>query len=206
MWGGCVSERRIRRGKSTKRKGEREEKPVSAFLPSGKSIMAGPLQGVLERPLPFPSFVQSYSTLLPGLAGGQLVCGWRRTWESHPSEDRSELHRCFACIAMQKYHYRQVRSWRDSLPRLLLDERVSLGTFRFGACIDTGYPPCRWSWRVLRIAVLFSGGSSADVIQLPDIAVWRFSRYNQAVIIGSGVIVHRIQENPYSAVGRISLY
>ena len=48
--------------------------------------------------------------------------------------------RCFACIAMQKYHYRQVRSWRDSLPRLLLDERVSLGTFRFGACIDTGYP------------------------------------------------------------------
>ena len=134
--GGCVSERRIRRSKT---KGEREEKPVSAFLPSGKSIMAGPLQGVLERPLPFPSFVQSYSTLLPGLAGGQLVCGWRRTWESHPSEDRSELHRCFACIAMQKYHYRQMRSWRDSLPRLLLDERVSLGTFRFGACIDTGY-------------------------------------------------------------------
>ena len=88
-------------------------------------------------------------------AGGQLVCGWRRTWELHPSEDRSELHRCFACIAMQKYHYRQMTSWRDSLPRLLLDERVSLGTFRFGACIDTGYPPCRWSWRVLRIAVLF---------------------------------------------------
>lgn len=176
---------------------------MSAFLPSGKSIMVGPLQGMLERPLPFPSFVQSYSTLLPGLAGGQLVCGWRRTWESHPSEDRSELHRCFECIAMQKYHYRQMTSWRDSLPRLLLDERVSLGTFRFGACIDTGYPPCRWSWRVLRIAVLFSGGSSADVIQLPDMAVWRFSRYNQAVIIGSGVIVHRIQENPYSAVGRI---
>ena len=50
---------------------------------------------------------------------------------------------------------------------------------------------------------LFYGGSSADVIQLPGIAVWRFSRYNQAVIIGSGVIVHRIQENPYSAVGRI---
>lgn len=100
--------------------------------------MAGPLQGVLERPLPFPSFVQSYSTLLPGLAGGQLVCGWRRTWESHPSEDRSELHRCFECIAMQKYHCRQMTSWRDSLPRLLLDERVSLGTFRFGACIDTG--------------------------------------------------------------------
>lgn len=24
---------------------------------------------------------------------------------------------------------------------------------------------------------LFYGGSSADVIQLPDIAVWRFSRY-----------------------------
>ena len=53
--------------------------------------MVGPLQDVLERPLPFPSFVQSYSTLLPGLTGGQLVCGWRRTWELHPSEDRSEL-------------------------------------------------------------------------------------------------------------------
>ena len=102
--------------------------------------MAGPLQGVLKRPLPFPSFDQSYSTLLPGLAGGQLVCGWRRTWELHPSENRSELHRCFESIAMQKYHYRQMTSWRDSLPRLLLDERVSLGTFRFGACIDTGYP------------------------------------------------------------------
>ena len=34
--------------------------------------------------------------------------------------------------------YRQMTSWRDSLPRLLLDERVSLGTFRFGTCIDTG--------------------------------------------------------------------
>ena len=136
-----VSERRIRHREWMKAqsKRKREEKPVSAFLPSVKSIMAGPLQGVLERPSPFPSFVQSYSTLLPGLAGGQLVCGWRRTWELHPSEDLSELHRCFACIAMQKYHYRQMTSWRDSLPRLLLDERVSLGTFRFGACIDTGY-------------------------------------------------------------------
>ena len=94
--------------------------------------------GFPERPTPFLSFAQSYSTLLPGLLGGQLVCGWRRTWELHPSEDRSELHRCFACIAMQKYHYRQMRSWRGSLPRLLLDERVSLGTFRFGTCIDTG--------------------------------------------------------------------
>ena len=87
---------------------------------------------------PFPSFVQSYSTLLPGLAGGQLVCGWRRTWELHPSEDLSELHRLLVSVAMQKYHCRQMRSWRGSLPRLLLDERVSLGTFRFGTCIDTG--------------------------------------------------------------------
>ena len=74
--------------------------------------MAGPLQDVLERPLPFPSFVQSYSTLLPGLAGGQLVCGWRRTWELHPSEDLSELHRLLVSVAMQKYHCRQMRSWR----------------------------------------------------------------------------------------------
>ena len=115
------------------------ENAAPAFLPSGKRIMAGPLQDVLERPLPFPSFVQSYSTPLPGLAGGQLVCGWHRTWESHPSEDLSELHRFCEGIAMQKYHNRQMRSWRNSLPRLLLDERVSLGTFQFGTCIDTGY-------------------------------------------------------------------
>ena len=136
----CESVRRIRHREWTKAQSERkrEEKPVSAFLPSGKRIMVGPLQDVLERPLPFPSFVQSYSTLLPGLAGGQLVCGWRRTWELHPSEDLSELHRLLVSVAMQKYHCRQMRSWRGSLPRLLLDERVSLGTFRFGTCIDTG--------------------------------------------------------------------
>ena len=136
----CESVRRIRHREWTKAQSERkrEEKPVSAFLPSGKRIMVGPLQDMLERPLPFPSFVQSYSTLLPGLAGGQLVCGWRRTWELHPSEDLSELHRLLVSVAMQKYHCRQMRSWRGSLPRLLLDERVSLGTFRFGTCIDTG--------------------------------------------------------------------
>ena len=114
------------------------ENAAPAFLPSGKRIMAGPPQGVLERPLPFPSFVQSYSTLLPGLMGGQLVCGWHRTWVINPSEDLSELHRFCEGIAMQKYHSRQMRSWRDSLPRLLLDERVSLGTFRSGTYIDTG--------------------------------------------------------------------
>ena len=141
--------------------------------------MAGPPQGVLERPLPFPSFVQSYSTLLPGLAGGQLVCGGRRTWESHPSEDLSELHRFCEGIAVQKYHYRQMRSWRDGLPKPLLDERVSLGTFRFGTFIDTG--------RAVQVVMARSphrcppsyGGSSADVIQLPDMAEWRFSRYNK---------------------------
>ena len=100
-------------------------------------VMAG-RPGFPERPTPFPSFVQSYSTLLPGLAGGQLVCGWHRTWVTNPSEDLSELHRLLVSVAMQKYHCRQMRSWRDSLPRLLLDERVSLGTFQFGTCIDTG--------------------------------------------------------------------
>ena len=120
--------------------------------------------------LPFLSFAQSYSTLLPGLLGGQLDCGWRRTWELHPSEDLSELHRLLVSVAMQKYHCRQMRSWRDSLPRLLLDERVSLGTFRFGTFIDTG--------RAVQVVMARSPhrfppsyrGSSADVIQLPDMA------------------------------------
>ena len=102
---------------------------------------------VMAGPPRFPGTAHAVSVVCPVLfdttsrtGGGQLVCGWHRTWESHPSEDRSELHRLLVSVAMQKYHCRQMRSWRDSLPRLLLDERVSLGTFRFGACIDTGYP------------------------------------------------------------------
>ena len=109
----------------------REGNTTPGSLPSSKGHgRAGTAHAV-------SAIYQSYSTLLPGLMGGQLVCGWRHTWELHPSEDRSELHRCFECIAMQKYHCRQIRSWRGSLPRLLLDERVSLGTFRSGTCIDT---------------------------------------------------------------------
>ena len=111
-----------------------------------------------ERPanralLPVLSFAQSYSTLLPGLSGGQLACGGRRTWESHPSEDLSELHRWFEAVAVQKYHYRQMRSWRDGLP-----SRFWMNGYRW-APSDSGpsltrAEPCRWSWRVLRIAFL----------------------------------------------------
>ena len=75
-----------------------------ALIPDGtntgaaeRSNWGGP--GFPERPTPFLSFVQSYSTLLPGLMGGQLVCGGRRTWELHPSEDLSELHRFCEGIA-----------------------------------------------------------------------------------------------------------
>ena len=121
---------------STKRKEERRETSVRVSAIRQRSWRGRP--GFPERPTPFLSFVQSYSALLPGLLGDQLVCGWHRTWESHPSEDLSELHRLLVSVAMQKYHCRQMRSWRDSLPRLLLDERVSLGTFRSGTCIDTG--------------------------------------------------------------------
>ena len=107
---------------------------------------------------------------------------WRRTWESHPSEDLSELHRWLEAIAVQKYHYRQMRSWRNGLPKPLLDERVSLGTFRFGTFIDTD--------RAVQVVMARSPhrcppsyrGSSADVIQLPDMAECRhFSRYSAAI-------------------------
>ena len=138
--------------------------------------------GFPERPTPFLSFAQSYSTLLPGLLGGQLVCGWRRTWELHPSEDLSELHRWFEAVAVQKYHYRQMRSWRDGLPKPLLDERVSLGTFRFGTFIDTGRAVQVVMARSPHRCPLFYGGSSADVIQLPDMAVWRVSRYRRLLV------------------------
>lgn len=104
--------------------------------------VAGPFRLCLcifpERPLPFLSFAQSYSTLLPGLSGGQLDCGWRRTWELHPSEDLSELHRLLVSVAMQKYHCRQMGSWRDGLPKPLWDERVSLCTLCLGISLTRG--------------------------------------------------------------------
>ena len=98
-----------------------------------------------ERPanralLPVLSFAQSYSTLLPGLSGGQLDCSWRRTWELHPSEGLSELHRLLVSVAMQKYHCRQMGSWRDGLPKPLWDERVPLCTLCLGTSLTRGIP------------------------------------------------------------------
>ena len=64
-----------------------------------------------------------YSTLLPQ-AGRQLeLCG-RTSRESHPSEDLSELSPLLETVAGQGYHYRQMRSWRNRLPCLLLDRRT----------------------------------------------------------------------------------
>lgn len=92
----CESVRRIRHREWTKAQSERkrEEKPVSAFLPSGKRIMVGPLQDVLERPLPFPSFVQSYSTLLPGLRAVKRTGAWQRPAGLSPPEDLSSCPHC----------------------------------------------------------------------------------------------------------------
>ena len=122
---------------STKRKEERRETSVRVSAIRQKNY-----GGAAPRRVGVAPAVSIICSVLfdttSRTAGGQLVCGWRRTWELHPSEDLSELHRLLVSVAMQKYHCRQMRSWRGSLPRLLLDERVSLGTFRFGTCIDTG--------------------------------------------------------------------
>ena len=53
-----------------------------------------------------------YSTLLPQ-AGRQLELCWRTSWDSHPSEDLSELRK-------QKYHYRLTGSWRGQLAKAVL--------------------------------------------------------------------------------------
>ena len=97
------------------------------------------------------SFAQSHAPLRlerPNVAvfqnrsdgGHGIISRKRRESEMHMESIYLQRYHVFRSGHMQKYHCRQMRSWRDSLPRLLLDERVSLGTFRFGACIDTGYP------------------------------------------------------------------
>ena len=65
-------------------------------------------------------------------------------------------------VAGQGYHYRQIRSLRNSLPRLLWAECSSLAA-------GCGSPPSSsGSWRTCRIAFLLIG-LSADVIQSPAI-------------------------------------
>jgi hypothetical protein len=98
---------------------------------------------VMVGPPRFPGTAHAVSVVCPVLFDTTSRTDGRSTglrWAPHMgiSEDLSELHRFCEGIAVQKYYCRQMRSWRDSLPRLLLDERVSLGTFRFGTCIDTG--------------------------------------------------------------------
>ena len=82
-------------------------------------------------------FICLYSTLLPQ-AGRQLELCWRTSWDSHPSEDLSELRK-------QKYHYRPMGSWRNSVPRLSWPEWVSLCTL-FGRPLMRNAPH-RWSSR-----------------------------------------------------------
>ena len=83
------------------------------------------------------SFICLYSTLLPQ-AGRQLELCWRTSWDSHPSEDLSELRK-------QKYHYRLTGLWRNSLPRLSWPEWVSLCTL-YGRPLMRNAPH-RWSSR-----------------------------------------------------------
>ena len=84
-----------------------------------------------------------YSTLLPQV-GRQLELCWRTSWESHPSEELSELR-------IQKYHYRLTGSLRNSVPMLCRSEWVSLCTLsgrpimrNDSAQVVFAHSTCRW--------------------------------------------------------------
>lgn len=113
------------------------ESAAPAFLPSGKGH-GGAAPVSRNGPRRFCRLSSPIRHYFPDC----WAVNWSAADAAHgnctPSEDLSELHRLLVSVAMQKYHCRQMRSWRGSLPRLLLDERVSLGTFRSGTCIDTG--------------------------------------------------------------------
>ena len=78
--------------------------------------------------------------------GRQLTLCWRTSWESHPSEDLSEL-------LSQKYHYRLTGSWRSSLPKLPWPEWVSLCTLYGRPLMQNTLH--RWSSRTRPDAFLF---------------------------------------------------
>ena len=104
--------------------------------------------------------------------------------ESHPSEDLSELPPLFETVAGQGYHYRRARALQCSLPRLLWDGREPLGTLLLGPLIEARrekYSPFLIPW-LLQVVLArppnrlsFIQGSSADVIQLPDVLFSRFT-------------------------------
>ena len=80
-------------------------------------------------------------------------------------------------MAGQGYHYRRARALQCSLPRLLWDGREPLGTLLLGPLIEARrekYSPFLIPW-LLQVVLAhpphrlsFIQGSSADVIQLPD--------------------------------------
>ena len=88
------------------------------------------------------------------------------SWESHPSEDLSELPPLRSVVAGQEYHCLRTRSLRGSLPKLLLDGWVPLVTL-LGRLYAGASLPHRWSSRILRIAVPFLA-HPLDVIQSLD--------------------------------------
>ena len=122
----------------TKRKGREKRNQCPRFCHQAKQLWRGRSKACWSGPCRFHHLFSPIRHYFPDWR----AVNWSAAGAAHgnctPPRIAPSCTDVLKCIAMQKYHYRQVRSWRDSLPRLLLDERVSLGTFRFGACIDTG--------------------------------------------------------------------
>ena len=94
------------------RRCEKQEQIIAVLksIPAISNATTQEKLAVLE-PL-YGQFSRLYSTLLPQ-AGRQLELCWRTSWDSHPSEDLSELRK-------QKYHYRLTGSWRGQLAKAVL--------------------------------------------------------------------------------------
>ena len=94
------------------RRCEKQEQIITVLksIPAIANATTQEKLAVLE-PL-YGQFSRLYSTLLPQ-AGRQLELCWRTSWDSHPSEDLSELRK-------QKYHCRLMGSWRGQLAKAVL--------------------------------------------------------------------------------------
>ena len=103
----------------------------------------------------------------PQTLGGNWTAVGSALRESHPTEDFSELPPLRETVAGQGYHCRQMRSLRNSTPRLLLDRREPLCTLHFPTL--TAGNSAAGGLGASSASLSFSEGSSTDVIQMPGI-------------------------------------
>ena len=152
-------------------------------------LFGEPLQSTMERLPLLLTFIWLYSTLLPEPWADKLNCGGRRTLGISPL--RGSL-RAAHPLNGQRYHYRRTRSWRDSLPRLLLGW---MGTAHHLIWPSLMQFLCTGGLGASAPSLFPIAGLSAEVIQLPDMtALHGVFQGPQNRIAGSGKIVTWIAE------------